>query len=217
MSETLDRSVDTAARAAEMSARNTRVALVCATVGVGMLGMAYAAVPLYDLFCRVTGYGGTTQRAERAADTRLARSMTVRFDANVASGLPWEFAPVTKPQTLQIGENGLAFYRVTNTSSRPIVGTATYNVTPEQAGIYFNKLSCFCFTEQRLEPGESMDMPVSYFVDPEIEKDPDARRLNTITLSYTFYEVKKPAAARVDASKAKDGGAKAGPGPGQGT
>ncbi len=180
---------------AAMGARNRRVAVICAAVVFSMLGLAYASVPLYDLFCRVTGYGGTTQRAERPADTVLTRSMTVRFDANVGGGLPWEFAPLSGPQTLPIGENGLAFYRVTNTSDRPIVGTATYNVAPEQAGIYFNKLACFCFTEQRLEPGESMEMPVSYFVDPEIMKDGDASRLSTITLSYTFYEVKKPAAS----------------------
>jgi len=196
-----------------MGARNRRVAVICAAVGFGMLGMAYAAVPLYDLFCRVTGYGGTTQRAERPADTVLSRSMTVRFDANVGGGLPWEFVPLSAPQTLPIGENGLAFYRVTNTSDRPIVGSATYNVAPEQAGSYFNKLQCFCFTEQRLEPGESMEMPVSYFLDPEIAKDPDASRLSTITLSYTFYEVKKPAASAA-AAPAKDKEAPAKPGRG---
>ncbi|MBN9261501.1 MAG: cytochrome c oxidase assembly protein [Hyphomicrobium sp.] len=198
--------------AAAMSARNRRVAVICAGVVACMLGLAYASVPLYDLFCRVTGYGGTTQRAERPANTTLTRSMTVRFDANVGGGLPWEFAPVSGPQTLPIGENGLAFYRVTNTSDRPIVGSATYNVAPEQAGIYFNKLACFCFTEQRLEPGESLEMPVSYFVDPEIIKDADASRLTTITLSYTFYEVKKPAASAA-APKEKTAPAK----PGQGT
>lgn len=210
MGETIDKPQDAAAA---MGARNRRVAVFCAAIAFAMVGAAYAAVPLYDLFCRVTGYGGTTQRAERPAGTTLARTMTVRFDANVASGLPWEFAPVSAPQTLPIGENGLAFYKVTNTSSRTIVGTATYNVTPEQAGGYFNKLACFCFTEQRLEPGESMEMPVSYFVDPEIVKDADAKRLNTITLSYTFYEVKKPAATAAEAGKANGTGTK----PGQGS
>jgi len=197
---------------AAMGARNRRVAIICAAVGAGMLGLAYASVPLYQLFCQVTGFGGTTQRAERPASTILERTMTVRFDANVGDGLPWDFAPVSEPQTLQIGENGLAFYRVTNRSSRPIVGSATYNVTPEQAGVFFNKLACFCFTEQRLEPGESLDMPVSYFVDPEIVKDADASRLSTITLSYTFYEVKKPAAAAAATGKAKDAPGKAGQG-----
>jgi cytochrome c oxidase assembly protein subunit 11 len=180
----------------------------CAAIAFAMVGAAYAAVPLYDLFCRVTGYGGTTQRAEKAAQTKLARTMTVRFDANVSSGLPWEFVPVSAPQTLPIGENGLAFYRVTNTSDRPIVGSATYNVAPEQAGVFFNKIACFCFTEQRLEPGETMEMPVSYFIDPEIVKDADARRIKEITLSYTFYEVKKPAATASDAAKGKDAAAK---------
>jgi cytochrome c oxidase assembly protein subunit 11 len=203
MSATGDKADSMSAEAA-MGARNRRVALVCATVGAAMLGLAYASVPLYALFCQVTGFGGTTQRAEKPASSILERTMTVRFDANVGDGLPWDFAPVSEPQTLHIGENGLAFYRVTNRSNRTIVGSATYNVTPEQAGIYFNKLACFCFTEQRLEPGESMDMPVSYFVDPEIVKDIDASRLTTVTLSYTFYEVKKPAAARADTGKAKD-------------
>ncbi|MFN3744928.1 MAG: cytochrome c oxidase assembly protein [Hyphomicrobiaceae bacterium] len=210
MSTTHDRRQDAAAA---MAARNRRVAVICAGVGMSMLGLAYAAVPLYDLFCRVTGFGGTTQRAERPSVTTLTRTMTVRFDANVGGGLPWTFAPVSEPQTLPIGENGLAFYRVTNMSDRPIVGTATYNVTPEQAGVYFNKLACFCFTEQRLEPGESMEMPVSYFVDPEIVKDMDASRLSTITLSYTFFEVKKPAAAAAATGNAKGAPAK----PGQGT
>lgn len=203
MSATHDRPEYTGAAAA-MGARNLRVALVCASVAVGMIGLAYASVPLYTLFCRVTGFGGTTQRAVKPASTILDRTMTVRFDANIGDGLPWDFAPVSEPQTLKIGENGLAFYRVTNRSNRTVVGTATYNVTPEQAGIYFSKLACFCFTEQRLEPGETLDMPVSYFIDPEIMKDIDASRLTTITLSYTFYEVKKPAAARAATGKAND-------------
>ncbi len=211
MGETLDRSKEAAA----MGARNRRVAVFSAAIAFSMLGAAYAAVPLYDMFCRVTGYGGTTQRAEKAAETKLARTMTVRFDANVGGGLQWEFVPVSDPQTLPIGENGLAFYRVTNTSNHTIVGTATYNVAPEQAGVYFNKLACFCFTEQSLRPGESMEMPVSYFVDPEIVKDADARRINAITLSYTFYEVKKPAAAAsaTETGKGKDAATK----PRQGT
>jgi cytochrome c oxidase assembly protein subunit 11 len=211
MSTAHDRPEDAAAQSAAMGVRNRRVAFICASVVVGMLGLAYASVPLYDLFCRVTGYGGTTQRAERSADTTLTRTMTVRFDANIGGGLEWDFVPLSSPQTLPIGENGLAFYRVTNRSNRPIVGTATYNVAPEQAGVYFNKLACFCFTEQRLEPGESLEMPVSYFVDPEITKDTDASRLTTITLSYTFYEVKKPAAAAAEI-KTQDAPAKAGRG-----
>jgi cytochrome c oxidase assembly protein subunit 11 len=193
--------------------RDAAVAGACGAFVALMVGAAYAAVPLYDWFCRATGFNGTTQVAKGAPGKVLDRIVTVRFDANVGSGLPWEFAPVSGPQTLPIGENGLAFFRVTNTSERPIVGTATYNVAPEQAGVYFNKLQCFCFTEQRLGPGESMEMPVSYFIDPEIAKDADASRLSTITLSYTFYEVKKPAAAAAAAAKTKDAPAK----PGQGT
>lgn len=215
MSATYDKAEDTTSAAA-MSARNRRVATICAVVGAGMLGLAYASVPLYQLFCQVTGFGGTTQRADRPAASILERTMTVRFDANIGDGMPWDFAPVSEPQTLKIGENGLAFYRVTNRSDRTIVGSATYNVTPEQAGIFFNKLACFCFTEQRLEPSESLDMPVSYFIDPEIVKDPDASRLSTVTLSYTFYEVKKPtaaAAATGTTGKSKDAAAR----PGQGT
>ncbi|MEO8650653.1 MAG: cytochrome c oxidase assembly protein [Hyphomicrobiaceae bacterium] len=203
MTATQDKPEDTKADAV-MGTRNRRLGLVCASVAVGMIGLAYASVPLYSMFCRVTGFGGTTQRAVQPASTILDHKMTVRFDANVGDGLPWDFVPISEPQTLKIGENGLAFYRVTNRSKRTIIGTATYNVTPEQAGIYFNKLACFCFTEQHLDPGESLDLPVSYYIDPEIMKDIDASRLTTITLSYTFYEAKKPAAARADTDKAKD-------------
>lgn len=176
-------------RSTDRKPRHATVALACAGLVVFMVGAAYAAVPLYQLFCQVTGFAGTTQRAAKPANRVLDRTVTVRFDANVGPGLPWDFAPVEPRQTLRIGENGLASYRVTNTSDRAIVGTATFNVTPEQAGIYFNKLACFCFTEQRLEPGQSVDMPVSYFIDPAIVDDPDASRIGTITLSYTFYPV----------------------------
>lgn len=150
--------------------------------------MAYAAVPLYDLFCRVTGYGGTTQVSETLADEVLDQTITVRFDSSLARGLEWEFKPLQRRQTLRIGEMGLAFYKATNTSDRTIVGTATYNVTPQKIGSYFAKVECFCFTEQELKPGESMEMPVSYFVDPAIVDDPHAEDVKTITLSYTFFE-----------------------------
>lgn len=187
--------------------RQAQIAAVCAGIALGMLGLAYASVPLYRLFCQVTGFGGTTQRAVRPSTEILDRSITVRFDANVGNGLPWRFEPEQTSQTLQIGENGLAFYRVTNLSDRPIVGTASFNVTPEQAGIYFNKIECFCFTEQRLKPGESLTMPVSYFVDPAIVKDADTSRMGTLTLSYTFFEVAKPAAPAkaVEAQRVKSG------------
>lgn len=163
-----------------------------------MLGMAYAAVPLYGMFCQVTGYGGTTQRVEKPSSTVLDRTLTIRFDANVAPGLAWQFEPVQHAVDVKIGENTLAFYRAKNTSSQPITGTATFNVTPEIAGSYFNKIECFCFTEQRLEPGEAVDMPVSFFIDPAIVEDTSgAGQLSQITLSYTFYpsEGTKAAAA----------------------
>ncbi len=174
------------------STRNTRVAVLCAAFAVGMVGLAYASVPLYRLFCQMTGFAGTTQRAERPSAVVLDRRVTVRFDANVGPGLSWDFLPVQPTMTVKIGENGLAFYKVTNRSDKPIVGTATFNVTPDQAGGFFNKVECFCFTEQRLEPGESAELPVSFFIDPAIEKDVDGSQINDITLSYTFYPVDKP-------------------------
>lgn len=173
-------------------AGNRRVALLCAAFAVGMLGLAYASVPLYRLFCQMTGFAGTTQRATQPSSTILDSRITVRFDANVGPGLSWEFVPVTPTVSIRIGENGLAFYRVTNRSDISVVGTATFNVTPDQAGAFFNKLQCFCFTEQRLGPGETVEMPVSFFVDPAIEKDIDGAHIRNITLSYTFYPVDKP-------------------------
>src|SRR5690606_16832131 len=162
-----------------------------------MLGLSYAAVPLYAMFCQVTGFAGTTQRAERPSDTVLDRAVTIRFDSNVAQGLGWTFEPVQRKVDVKIGENALAFYRAENTSGRPVTGTATFNVTPEIAGSYFNKIECFCFQEQRLEPGESVDMPVSFFVDPAILEDETASHLTQITLSYTFYPVEESKAAAV--------------------
>lgn len=174
------------------TARNTRVAVFCAAFAVGMVGLAYASVPLYRLFCQLTGFAGTTQRAERPSTEILDKSITVRFDANVGPGLSWDFQAVEPTVTLKIGENGLAFYKVRNRSDKPIVGTATFNVTPDQAGAFFNKVECFCFTEQRLEPGETAELPVSFFIDPAIVKDPDGASIKNITLSYTFFPVDKP-------------------------
>jgi len=171
---------------------NTKVAVVCAAIAAGMVGLAYASVPLYSLFCRVTGYAGTTQRVEAPSHEVLDRMVTVRFDSNVAPGLDWEFKPAVTSMKLHIGENALAIYHATNHSKDPVVGTATFNVTPEQAGGFFNKIQCFCFTEQRLEPGETVDMPVSFYVDPAIVNDLDGAFIHTITLSYTFYPVAKP-------------------------
>ncbi len=172
-----------------------RVAMALGALVLSMVGLSYAAVPLYRIFCQVTGYGGTTQQASSAAERVLDRTITVRFDGNVAPALGWAFRPVTKTQTVKIGETALAFFKATNKSDKRIVGTATFNVTPEIAGSYFNKIECFCFTEQVLDPGRSVDMPVQYFIDPEILNDPDARGLTQITLSYTFFPAKKQGGA----------------------
>ena len=169
--------------------RHYTIAVVCSALVLIMVGASFAAVPLYRLYCQVTGYAGTTQRAEKGSDVVLDRTITIHFDANVASDLPWTFEPAQHKMEVRIGESALAFYKATNNSDRPIVGTAVFNVTPEASGAHFNKVQCFCFTEQRLEPGESMDMPVSFFVDPEFVSDPDTKKLSELTLSYTFYQV----------------------------
>lgn len=160
--------------------------IVAATVA-GMTGLAFAAVPLYDAFCKLTGYGGTTQEATSAPDQILERRIEVRFDANISPGLPIEFAPKQNSESLRIGETGLAFYRVRNLSDQPVTARATYNVTPHIAGQYFAKLECFCFQDRVLAPGEEAELPVVFFVDPELVSDPDTAELNTLTLSYTFF------------------------------
>ncbi len=154
-----------------------------------MAGMSYAAVPLYQMFCQVTGLGGTTQRAEKPSEVVLDRKITVRFDANVSPKLGWTFEPVQRTVEANIGENLLVFYRATNTTDRVIKGTASFNVAPDAAGLYFSKIECFCFKEQTLNPGQSVEMPVSFFVDPALVTDPESARLKEITLSYTFYPV----------------------------
>ena len=170
------------------SRRNGRTALVLSAVVAGMVGLSFASVPLYRLFCQVTGFGGTTQVAEAAPGAGVSeRVIKVRFNADVDPELPWAFQPVEREVALRVGEPGLAYYKARNLSDRPVVGTATYNVTPLKAGYYFNKVQCFCFKEQRLEPGEAMDMPVSFFVDPEILEDRNLDDVKTITLSYTFF------------------------------
>lgn len=173
-----------------ISHRHFVVASAMAGLVVGMLGLSYAAVPLYQLFCQVTGYGGTTQRAEQVPDTVLDRKITVRFDANTARGLGWNFQPAQRAIEFKIGESALAFYRAENTSGKTVTGTATFNVTPEAAGSYFNKVECFCFTEQTLKAGETTDMPVTFFIDPEMVNDPEAKNIQEITLSYTFFPSK---------------------------
>ena len=164
-----------------------RTAFATAGVVVCMVGLSFAAVPLYDIFCRVTGYGGTTQQAAGPSQRMVDRELTIRFDATVNGDLPWAFAPVEREIALQAGENGLAYYRAQNLSGEPVTGTATFNVTPQKAGVYFTKVECFCFTEQRLDAGAAMDMPVAFYVDPEFADDPDMEDVNTITLSYTFF------------------------------
>ena len=176
---------------------NRLVAGVCLAFFGGMIGMAYAAVPLYTLFCQVTGYGGTTQRVEQYSDRILDRKITVRFDANVSGGLPWDFKPVARDMTIKIGETAQAHYTVTNLFDTPAAGRATFNVTPLMAGAYFNKVECFCFTDTTLKPGETLDMPVVFYVDPDIVDVPELKDITAITLSYTFFpiEEEKPVAA----------------------
>ncbi len=186
--------------------RHLAVAVVCSVIVAGMVGLSFAAVPLYRLYCQVTGYAGTTQRAEKASGTVLDRTVTVRFDSNVASDLPWDFQPEQRRLEVKVGENTLAFYKATNNSDHAITGTAVFNVTPESFGLYFNKVQCFCFTEQRLEPGQTVDMPVSFYVDAEFVKDDDTKDLTELTLSYTFYPVKEPQRAQGQAAAATAGG-----------
>ena len=165
----------------------TRTPILLSALAVTMLGGAFASKPLYDTFCRVTGFGGTVQRADDGADRVLDRTVTVRFDANAARSAPITFGPLQRSQTVRLGENGLAFFEVENATDEPIDITATFNVTPFKAGVYFRKLECFCFTEQHLEPGERVEMPVVYFVDPELADERRLDDVHTITLSYTFF------------------------------
>lgn len=174
-------------------AKNRRVALMASVVAIAMLGLAFASVPLYRLFCQVTGFGGTTQIATSAPSAPAEKSIAIRFDANVDSGLGWTFHPKEQRQQIRIGEVAMAYYMARNGGSATTKGSAVFNVTPPEAGAYFNKISCFCFTEQQLAPGQTVEMPVQYFVDPAILDDADARGIGEITLSYTFYPVNKPA------------------------
>ncbi|NNE53953.1 MAG: cytochrome c oxidase assembly protein [Sulfitobacter sp.] len=157
-----------------------------------MGGLAWASVPFYDWFCRVTGFGGIPNQVERAGDEILDQTITVRFDGTLNNNMAWEFKPVVREIEVRIGETGLAFYEAYNPTSRPIAGQASYNVTPYTAGAFFDKIECFCFTEQVLAPGERVEMPVSFTIDPEIVDDRDGQYVHTITLSYTFYEIDLP-------------------------
>jgi cytochrome c oxidase assembly protein subunit 11 len=160
-----------------------------------MVGVGFAAVPLYRLFCQVTGFGGTTMRVDAAQAATVAvsnKTIVVRFDANQRGGLPWEFKPERPTDTVSIGAKDMSIYLAKNLSNEPVTGTATFNVTPALAGQYFNKIQCFCFTEQTLKPGEQVRMPVLFYVDPKIMTDPETKDIEEITLSYTFYPVEKP-------------------------
>ncbi len=180
-----------------------RTAAMATGVVAFMAGMGWAAVPLYDLFCRVTGYGGTTQ-VGAGSDRVLDQTIRVRFDASVVRDFPWEFRPVERTMEIRLGETGIAFYEAYNPTDRPVAGTASYNVTPYAAGLYFTKIDCFCFQHQVLQPGERVQMPVTFYVDPDILDDRDARGTHTITLSYTFHAAELPADLAALAEPAAD-------------
>jgi cytochrome c oxidase assembly protein subunit 11 len=191
-----------------MARMEPRTRTVITLVGVvAVMGAAsFAAVPLYDWFCRVTGYGGATGVADGSGGVEaLDRTIKIRFDGNVEKGMPWEFRPEVNEVELRIGETGIAFYDATNVTDRPVAGTASYNVAPFSAGGYFTKIECFCFTEQVLQPGQTVKMPVTFYVDPEIVDDIEAKHVTTITLSYTFYETELPDAEAAQAPAQADG------------
>jgi cytochrome c oxidase assembly protein subunit 11 len=167
--------------------RNAKTVFSLMGVIVFMGGLAWASVPLYDWFCRVTGYGGTTNTADAGSDLVLEQTITVRFDANTAREMPWEFRPMTREMDIRLGETGMVFYEAYNPTDEPIAGTASYNVTPFTSGYYFSKIECFCFQQQVLQPGERVEMPVTFYVDPSILEDEEASDTRAITLSYTFH------------------------------
>tara|TARA_E500000318_G_scaffold110057_1_gene124529 strand:- start:3113 stop:3724 length:612 start_codon:yes stop_codon:yes gene_type:complete len=184
---------------------NARIALLLAGVVVCMVGVSFASVPLYNLFCRVTGFGGTTQIADQEATEILERKVMVRFNASVQPDLNWRFKPVQKAIETRVGETQLAFYEAVNLGDEPVVATAVFNVSPDKAGLYFDKIDCFCFTEQILKPGERADMPVSFYIDPEMDKDVKMDGVTTITLSYTFYKAQDQSAAKAAREQANAG------------
>ncbi len=177
-----------------LSRKNKRSAVMAVLLVAGMVALGFASVPLYRIFCQVTGFGGTTQRAESVATgaAPVGRMVTIRFDSNTDRDLPWNFAPERNTNRIAIGARQIGFYRAENLGTRAITGTAVFNVTPLEAGQYFTKIECFCFTEQTLQPGQSVRMPVTYYVDPAILDDPDVGDVEEITLSYTFYPVDEP-------------------------
>jgi cytochrome c oxidase assembly protein subunit 11 len=172
--------------------RDVLIAFLCGGFVAGMVGLSFAAVPFYSWFCRTTGYGGTTQVAHAAPKETLARTVTVRFDSNVSGGLPWRFEPERRTIDVKLGEVVTVYYKVTNQAARLTAGQAGYNVSPSTVGIYFEKINCFCFTEQTMKPGETRDMAVVFYVDPKLAQDSEQDALKLITLSYTFYPVALP-------------------------
>jgi len=187
------------ATTARHSGNPRRTALIAAGAALFMLALGFASVPLYRMFCEVTGFGGTTKRATEAQlealakpDSGAARTVSVRFDSNTANALPWHFYPEQRVMTVHIGAKNMAIFVAKNMSDKPVTGQASFNVTPNQAGPYFTKIQCFCFTEQTLQPGQEVRMPVLFFVDKKFLDDPDDKDVQEITLSYTFYPVEKP-------------------------
>jgi cytochrome c oxidase assembly protein subunit 11 len=188
---------------AESRTKNRRhgpLAVLLVGLVAAMTGLAFASVPLYRLFCQVTGYGGVPQRAESATGAVLDRTLRVRFDTSVDRALPWHFAPLQRSVEIKIGETELVFFKASNDWNTPVTGTAVFNVVPELAGRYFTKIECFCFKAQTLQPGQSIEMPVVFFVDPKIVDDDDTKNIDEITLSYTFYRTDKPGVAAAPAA-----------------
>lgn len=185
--------------------RNARMAVGLGVLVAGMVGLSFASVPLYSLFCRVTGFGGTTQVAKGVSDRVLDRVVEIRFNADVNNSIGWDFKPETHSMQVRVGEPSTTRYHAHNRESRAVTGTAAYNVTPDKAGIYFQKIQCFCFTEQRLEAGQSVEMPVYFYVDPAIADDPELDDVKTITLSYTFFRAADQSAALPDDGRGEAG------------
>ena len=180
--------MSTAQNQNNLKAQNKKVIFIITFIGMLMLSLSYAAVPLYDIFCRVTGFGGTTQIASSAPGSTGHPNINIRFESNITDSLNWDFYSKTKTVKIPMGEEKTIYYFAKNLSDEPIVGTATFNVTPAKAGQYFMKIDCFCFVEQLLNPGESMNMPVTFFIDPDLYKDENVQEVNEITLSYTFMK-----------------------------
>lgn len=191
-------------RPPEREARNRKVALLALSAALAMLGLGYASVPLYRMFCEVTGFGGTARRVDEAQAATVqdtGRTISIRFDANTERGMPWQFKPLQRTDTVSIGARDMAVFWAKNTSDQAVTGTASFNVEPEQAARYFNKVQCFCFTEQTLKPGEEVRMPVLYYIDPAILDDPDNKDVEQITLSYTFHVTSTGDAKALDRSQ----------------